>query len=164
MQPHYERVSRLFNGPDAVHPGIILMTRVDCALKVFMLPHFLITFFAGCHIFYVGVMGITFLIFSFYGRCWYVFPLLKMTTEFYEGHDHRNPINNTNVQGRSQKFWFEGAELHIYIYIHLHSYIYIYIYILEIIIFINFNEYKQIVYFAINMYKNVLPLFNCNFF
>ena len=66
------------------------------------------------------------------------------------------------VQGCSQKFWFGGAELHIYIYIHLHSYIYIYI--LEIIIFINFNEYKQIVYFAINMYKNVLPLFNCNFF
>ena len=29
-------------------------------------------------------------------------------------------------QGRSQKFWFGGAELHIYIYIHLHSYIYIY--------------------------------------
>ena len=97
MQPHYERVSRLFNGPDAVHPGIILMTRVDCALKVFMLPHFLITFFAGCHIFYVGVMGITFLIFSFYGRCWCLFPLLRMTTEFYGGHNHRNPINNTNV-------------------------------------------------------------------
>ncbi|KAL0000150.1 hypothetical protein SO802_019752 [Lithocarpus litseifolius] len=32
-KPHYERVARLFNGPDAVHPGIILMTRVDCALK-----------------------------------------------------------------------------------------------------------------------------------
>ena len=55
------------------------------------------------------------------------------------------------VQGCSQKFWFGGAELHIYIYIHLHSYIYI----LEIIIFINFNEYQH---FAINMYKNVLPL------
>ena len=34
---------------------------------------------------------------------------------------------NTRSQGRSQKFWFGGAELHIYIYIHLHSYIYIYI-------------------------------------
>ncbi|KAB5538115.1 hypothetical protein DKX38_015648 [Salix brachista] len=30
---HYEKVARLFNGPDAVHPGIVLMTRVDCALK-----------------------------------------------------------------------------------------------------------------------------------
>lgn len=37
MQPHYEKVARLFNGPNAVHPGIILMTRVDCALKVFTL-------------------------------------------------------------------------------------------------------------------------------
>jgi thiol oxidase len=34
MQPHYEKVARLFNGADAVHPGIILLTRVDCALKV----------------------------------------------------------------------------------------------------------------------------------
>ncbi|XP_028119624.1 sulfhydryl oxidase 2-like isoform X2 [Camellia sinensis] len=33
-KPHYEKVVRLFNGPEAVHPGIILMTRVDCALKV----------------------------------------------------------------------------------------------------------------------------------
>ncbi|KAK8677182.1 hypothetical protein V6N13_142736 [Hibiscus sabdariffa] len=32
-KPHYEKVARLFNGPDAVYPGIILMTRVDCALK-----------------------------------------------------------------------------------------------------------------------------------
>lgn len=36
MQPHYEKVARLFNGPDAVHPGIVLMTRVDCASKVYM--------------------------------------------------------------------------------------------------------------------------------
>ena len=42
MQPHYEKVARLFNGPDAVHPGIILMTRVDCASKVFSLFFFLI--------------------------------------------------------------------------------------------------------------------------
>jgi len=34
LQPHYEKVARLFNGPDAVHPGIVLMTRVDCASKV----------------------------------------------------------------------------------------------------------------------------------
>ena len=34
MQPHYEKVARVFNGPTAAHPGIILMTRVDCALKV----------------------------------------------------------------------------------------------------------------------------------
>ncbi|KAJ6312633.1 hypothetical protein OIU77_014202 [Salix suchowensis] len=33
-KPHYEKVARLFNGPDAVHPGIVLMTRVDCALKI----------------------------------------------------------------------------------------------------------------------------------
>ncbi|KAG8382806.1 hypothetical protein BUALT_Bualt05G0116000 [Buddleja alternifolia] len=33
-KPHYEKVARLFNGADAVHPGLILMTRVDCALKI----------------------------------------------------------------------------------------------------------------------------------
>ncbi|GJN15147.1 hypothetical protein PR202_gb02040 [Eleusine coracana subsp. coracana] len=33
-KPHYEKVAKLFNGPDAAHPGIIVMTRVDCALKV----------------------------------------------------------------------------------------------------------------------------------
>ncbi|XXG65545.1 hypothetical protein AAC387_Pa05g3218 [Persea americana] len=33
-KPHYEKVARLFNGPHAVHPGIVLMTRVDCALKI----------------------------------------------------------------------------------------------------------------------------------
>lgn len=33
-KPHYEKVARLFNGPDAAHPGIILMTRVDCASKI----------------------------------------------------------------------------------------------------------------------------------
>ena len=37
VQPYYEKVARLFNGPDAVHPGIILMTRVDCANKVLIL-------------------------------------------------------------------------------------------------------------------------------
>lgn len=34
LQPQYEKVARLFNGADAVHPGILLMTRVDCANKV----------------------------------------------------------------------------------------------------------------------------------
>ena len=34
MQPHYEKVARLFNEPDVVHPRIILITRVDCGLKV----------------------------------------------------------------------------------------------------------------------------------
>ncbi|ONK81701.1 uncharacterized protein A4U43_C01F32000 [Asparagus officinalis] len=34
LQPHYEKVARLFNGPNAVYPGIILMARVDCAAKV----------------------------------------------------------------------------------------------------------------------------------
>ncbi|GMJ13307.1 quiescin-sulfhydryl oxidase 2 [Hibiscus trionum] len=33
-KPHYEKVARIFNGPNAVHPGIVLMTRVDCALKI----------------------------------------------------------------------------------------------------------------------------------
>lgn len=33
-KPQYEKVARLFNGPNAVHPGIILMTRVDCALTI----------------------------------------------------------------------------------------------------------------------------------
>ncbi|XP_074588316.1 sulfhydryl oxidase 1-like [Curcuma longa] len=32
-KPQYEKVARLFNGPDAVHPGIILLARVDCALE-----------------------------------------------------------------------------------------------------------------------------------
>lgn len=34
LQPHYEKVARLFNGPDAVYPGMVLMVRVDCASKV----------------------------------------------------------------------------------------------------------------------------------
>ncbi|XP_057542776.1 sulfhydryl oxidase 2 isoform X2 [Amaranthus tricolor] len=33
-KPHYEKVARIFNGPNASHPGIILMARVDCALKI----------------------------------------------------------------------------------------------------------------------------------
>ncbi|KAK1298919.1 Sulfhydryl oxidase 1 [Acorus calamus] len=33
-KPHYEKVARLFNGPDAVHPGNVFMTRVDCAEKM----------------------------------------------------------------------------------------------------------------------------------
>ncbi|XP_076927990.1 sulfhydryl oxidase 2-like isoform X1 [Bidens hawaiensis] len=33
-KPQYEKVARLFNGADAVHPGTILMTRVDCANKI----------------------------------------------------------------------------------------------------------------------------------
>ncbi|KAJ3670718.1 hypothetical protein LUZ60_008144 [Juncus effusus] len=33
-KPQYERVAKLFNGPDAAHPGILLMARVDCAMKV----------------------------------------------------------------------------------------------------------------------------------
>jgi hypothetical protein len=37
MQPQYEKVAKLFNGPDAAHPGIILMTRVDCAMKVLLI-------------------------------------------------------------------------------------------------------------------------------
>ncbi|KFK43764.1 hypothetical protein AALP_AA1G169600 [Arabis alpina] len=33
-KPHYEKVARLFNGAEAVHPGQVLMTRVDCAVKM----------------------------------------------------------------------------------------------------------------------------------
>ncbi|XP_037425210.1 sulfhydryl oxidase 1-like isoform X1 [Triticum dicoccoides] len=33
-KPHYEKVAKLFNGPDAAHPGRILMARIDCASKV----------------------------------------------------------------------------------------------------------------------------------
>ncbi|XP_023762861.2 sulfhydryl oxidase 2 [Lactuca sativa] len=32
-KPQYEKVARLFNGANAIHPGIILMTRLDCAHK-----------------------------------------------------------------------------------------------------------------------------------
>ena len=67
------------------------------------------------------------------------------------------------VRGVARNFGLGGPN-YIFIYTYIYTTINIYIYILEIIIFINFNEYKQIVYFAINMYKNVLPLFNCNFF
>uniref|UniRef100_A0ACD5U0J9 Uncharacterized protein n=1 Tax=Avena sativa TaxID=4498 RepID=A0ACD5U0J9_AVESA len=31
---HYEKVAKLFNGPDAAHPGRVLMTRIDCAFKM----------------------------------------------------------------------------------------------------------------------------------
>ncbi|KAF8727478.1 hypothetical protein HU200_019086 [Digitaria exilis] len=33
-KPHYEKVAKIFNGPDAAHPGSIVMARVDCASKV----------------------------------------------------------------------------------------------------------------------------------
>ncbi|XP_044446181.1 sulfhydryl oxidase 1 [Triticum aestivum] len=33
-KPHYEKVAKLFNGPDAAHPGRVLMARIDCASKV----------------------------------------------------------------------------------------------------------------------------------
>lgn len=33
-KPQYERVARLFNGQNAVHPGIVFMAKVDCALKI----------------------------------------------------------------------------------------------------------------------------------
>ncbi|KAI3855526.1 hypothetical protein MKW92_043334 [Papaver armeniacum] len=33
-KPQYERVARLFNGREAVHPGSLLMARVDCAEKI----------------------------------------------------------------------------------------------------------------------------------
>ncbi|KAL0380843.1 UNVERIFIED_CONTAM: Sulfhydryl oxidase 1 [Sesamum angustifolium] len=32
--PQYEKIARIFNGADAVHPGIIIVTRVDCAFKI----------------------------------------------------------------------------------------------------------------------------------
>ncbi|KAL2235075.1 UNVERIFIED_CONTAM: Sulfhydryl oxidase 1 [Sesamum indicum] len=33
-KPQYEKIARIFNGADAVHPGIIIVTRVDCAFKI----------------------------------------------------------------------------------------------------------------------------------
>ncbi|XP_012848340.1 PREDICTED: sulfhydryl oxidase 2-like isoform X1 [Erythranthe guttata] len=33
-KPQYETIAKIFNGADAVHPGMILLTRVDCALKI----------------------------------------------------------------------------------------------------------------------------------
>ncbi|KAK4409679.1 Sulfhydryl oxidase 1 [Sesamum angolense] len=33
-KPQYEKIARIFNGADAVHPGIIIVTRVDCAFKL----------------------------------------------------------------------------------------------------------------------------------
>ncbi|XP_078429267.1 sulfhydryl oxidase 1-like [Wolffia australiana] len=32
-KPQYEKVAKIFNGASAVHPGIIVMTRVDCAQR-----------------------------------------------------------------------------------------------------------------------------------
>ncbi|KAL7171047.1 hypothetical protein ACSBR2_035832 [Camellia fascicularis] len=60
-KPHYEKVARLFNGPEAVHPGIILMTRVDCALKInnelcdkFSVGHYPMLFWAPPNKFVAG--------------------------------------------------------------------------------------------------------------
>jgi len=36
VQPHYERVAKLFNGPGAVHPGEVYLARVDCANNVIL--------------------------------------------------------------------------------------------------------------------------------
>ncbi|KAF8036897.1 hypothetical protein BT93_C2581 [Corymbia citriodora subsp. variegata] len=54
-KPQYEKVARLFNGPDAVHPGMVLMTRVDCALKTnnnlcdkFSVSHYPMLFWGPC--------------------------------------------------------------------------------------------------------------------
>ena len=70
-----------------------------------------------------------------------------------------NPINK-QTKDVVRNFGLGGLN-YIFIYTYIYIATYIYIYILEIIIFINFNEYQH---FAINMYKNVLPLFSCNFF
>eukprot|EP00897_Mesotaenium_endlicherianum_P008107 jgi/Mesen1/7324/ME000376S06484 len=34
FKPHYEKVARLFNGPDAPYPGIVYVAKVDCAEEV----------------------------------------------------------------------------------------------------------------------------------
>ncbi|TXG57255.1 hypothetical protein EZV62_018568 [Acer yangbiense] len=56
-KPHYERVARLFNGPNAVHPGIILMTRVDCALKLYNWNKMLMDFVDGVFGAFRGACG-----------------------------------------------------------------------------------------------------------
>ncbi|KAL0463494.1 UNVERIFIED_CONTAM: Sulfhydryl oxidase 2 [Sesamum latifolium] len=33
-KPQYEKIAKIFNGADSVHPGIIIVTRVDCASKI----------------------------------------------------------------------------------------------------------------------------------
>lgn len=40
LQPHYEQVARVFNGPDAAHPGLVIMARVDCATQVICLSFY----------------------------------------------------------------------------------------------------------------------------
>lgn len=36
LQPHYEKVARLFNGPNAVHTGEVYLAKVDCADQVLL--------------------------------------------------------------------------------------------------------------------------------
>lgn len=49
LQPHYEKVARLFNGADAIYPGVVLMTRVDCAMKVLgAIFHFSVSLTSSC--------------------------------------------------------------------------------------------------------------------
>lgn len=82
LQPQYEKVARLFNGANASHPGIILMTRVDCALTVllyasFMLPK--ITLFAICVHNLVFIMG-----FFQWSVSVLHFPFFLVVTEIYK--------------------------------------------------------------------------------
>ncbi|XP_064959871.1 sulfhydryl oxidase 1-like isoform X1 [Musa acuminata AAA Group] len=60
-KPQYEKVAKLFNGPNAVHPGIILMARVDCAMKTnadlcgkFSVGHYPMLFWGPPHKFAFG--------------------------------------------------------------------------------------------------------------
>ncbi len=34
LQPHFERVARLFTGPNRVHEGVVYFAKVDCADQV----------------------------------------------------------------------------------------------------------------------------------
>jgi thiol oxidase len=63
-KPHYEKVARLFNGADAVYPGVVLMTRVDCAIKMnvklcdkFSINHYPMLFWAPPKRFVGGSWG-----------------------------------------------------------------------------------------------------------
>lgn len=49
LQQHYERVARLFNGPNAVHTGEVYLAKVDCADQVFLGTLVPMTFSSLCH-------------------------------------------------------------------------------------------------------------------
>lgn len=72
LQPHYEKVARLFNGANAVHPGLILMSRVDCAEKVLLL-------------FYIDVPSLKTAIVAIFFTLLALYTLFILSQSFYLG-------------------------------------------------------------------------------